>query len=582
MAGTDRTSKDKGQFFTPKPIVQAILERVVDQFPNDYQSRTITILDPAIGKGVFFTTLIPLISPIFPSVKLYGIDIDFSVIKIAEKELAPLVVKLSYEIVLKHGNFFLDFSSDIPPKDFDVIIGNPPHNARYSQLEWKKIRENCQFGQNPRIRSESSIFFTLKSLNLLKPGGILCYLLPKPIIYSKRWTEFRKILLINYNLIEIFDLGNQFSGQLQEQSALIIKKQPPEIKYQTGIWNPVEEKFDQTSIIFNSDALLLDNLLVGVINSELEIIRRLYSDEYEFLNVIAFRGLSSKYRGVKGTIPLIEKANIASGFLLPPRSFLKENTPIQKIMRQQIPKIIAQRIISYRTKPNHSLDVKTWVDQKGAVLTHETVINIIPNYSQEVLSLAAIAGLLKSSFIEWWLRHAVYTKKFVTSKDFDRAYINLIRIPHISDSKSIDYRERLLELLRFNQYEKIMKEIESQTDIDKLYTLGEFYSKYQIGGENLKTRITQMIKDRRIQSLDQRGKEFQNFRWFYKQLIQEKDITEIIQESTLGEQQASNYIASVVHNYRELQQLQTYIDEIVFSLYKITPNEQRLIKRETS
>jgi len=585
MVNYNQIKKDKGQFFTPKPIVKAVLKRVVDYFPIDHRSKIITVLDPAIGKGVFFSTLIPLISPLFPSVKLYGLDIDSSVIKIAEKELFPLVIESSYDIVLKIGNFFLDFPSDIPTKEFDVIIGNPPHNARYSRAEWKKIRENCLFGQNLHIYPESSIFFTLKSLKLLKSGGILCYLLPKPIIYSKRWRKFRKLLLTNYCLIEALDLGNQFSGQLQEQIVLILKKILPDIKYhkyQTGIWNPIEKKFKQRSFIFNSDALIIDNLLVGVNNSELEIIRRLYSNEFEFLNVNAFRGLSSKFREKNGTIPLIEKANIASGFLLPPRGFLKENTPKQRIMRQQIPKIIAQRIISYQTKPTYSLDVKTWVDQKGAVLTHETVINIIPNYPQEVLSLTAIAGLLKSSFIEWWLCHAVYTKEFVTSKDFDRAYINLIRIPHISDSKSIKYRERLSELLQFNQYEKILKEMKSQTDIDKFYTLGEFYSKYQKGGENLKTRITQLIRDKRTYPLYPRKTEFHSFRWFYKQLIKEKDINEIFQESTLGEQQASNYLASIVRNYKELQQLQNYIDEIAFSLYKITPNEQRLIKGESS
>ncbi|MFX0126353.1 MAG: N-6 DNA methylase, partial [Candidatus Hodarchaeota archaeon] len=303
----DQKRKARGQFFTPQPLVQAILKRVIAQFPHDYHSRQLSVLDPAIGKGIFFHLLIPMISSIVSTANLYGIDIDTSLIQIAKKELIQFAERTSYEIILKEGDFFLEFPS-IVPKKYDLIIGNPPHNAHYSQLEWIQIRNNCQFGQNPLIYSESSIFFTLQSLTLLKPNGILCFLLPKPIIYSKRWSEFRKILLTEYNLVEVLDLGNQFSGQLQEQCGIIVKKRNSNIKHQeynTGIWNPIRKEFGQISIISNFDALMLDNLLVGVSAPELKIIRRLYGNDYEFLDVIAFRGLSSKFRAEKGTFPLI-------------------------------------------------------------------------------------------------------------------------------------------------------------------------------------------------------------------------------------------------------------------------------------
>lgn len=542
------------------------------------------VLDPAIGKGIFFHTLIPLFVPLIASVKLYGIDIDPSVIKTADQVLSPLVSGSSYKIELKCRNFFLDFPTGNQSEEYDIIIGNPPHNARYSQPEWKNIRKNCNYGKNKKIRSESSTFFTLLSLDILKPGGILCFLLPKPIIYSKRWKEFRKIIFTKYKLVEVIDLGNQFPGQLQEQCTVIIKKQLPSLKkgvFQTGVWNPVEKKIKKKFTISISDALIVDNLLVGVKTEELDIIRRIYGNGYDFLDVVAFRGLSSKYRTRKGTIPLIEKASVGLGFLLPARSFLKENTPKKSVMRQQTPKVIAQRIISYQTKPSCKFDLKLWVDQEGTFLTHETVVNIIPKYSQNLISLSAIAGLLKSSFIEWWLRHAIYTKYFATSKDFDKKYISLIRIPRTPKSRRTDYCDELMDLLRCNQYKKLMIELKSLSILDKFFALGEIYTRFQNTGNNLKDQITHLIKNKSFQVFFQNKTEFEIFRWCNRQFIKEMEDDRIIQGSRWIKFQSSKEIKSIKIIYDELLTLQDYMDEIVFSLYRITTNEKMVIKGES-
>ncbi|UCE13099.1 MAG: N-6 DNA methylase [Candidatus Heimdallarchaeota archaeon] len=573
--------KEKGQYFTPKPIVHALITRLIKYFPENYSDKTLKVLDPALGKGIFLKTLIPLIYPQF-SAKLWGIDIDSSVLDIAKEELDPLLTRFPFDILLKSGNFFLYALSEMQIKEFDVIIGNPPYNARYSRSEWENIRKDCKSCHTNRIRSESSVFFTLKSLDLLKTGGLLCFLLPKPIIYSKRWTEFRRILLTKYWLVEVLDLGNQFTGQLQEQCAVIIRKIQPEekqVEYLTGVWNSFNERFEQFCMTPTSMAILVDNLLVGVNTSELKIIQRLYTEEFEFLDVKAFRGISSQYRSRQGMIPLIEKANFVNGFLLPARSYLKTRTPQKKFKRQQTPKIIAQRIISYRTKPTYSINVKTWVDKKGRIVTHETVINIIPNYSQESHSLMAIAGILESSFVEWWLRHVVYTKKFVTSKDFDRAYLRMIRIPRISGIKSQDYRKRLSELLKLKQYEKIMDDVILQSDIDKLFTLGEIYSIYQKTGEEIKNKIHQVMQEKKIQDLNQKKEDFQNFRWFYRQLNNRKNIEKIM-HSVANSKSGVQHLEVIIKKYEELNTLKIYINDIVFSLYKITPEELRIVKKK--
>ncbi|MFX0013923.1 MAG: N-6 DNA methylase [Promethearchaeota archaeon] len=565
--------KTKGQFFTPGFLVKAILDKVTTFFPKEYESRQITILDPAIGKGVFLSTLIPIISSKFHSVKLYGLDIDSSIIKIANKNLLPLAKEFNYEMEVKLGDFFLEFPLDFP-KEFDVIIGNPPHNAKYSHSEWEEIRENCFFGQISNVRSESSVFFTLKSLNLLKPCGLLCFLLPKPIIYSKRWVVFREILLTDYTLIGVFDLGNQFTGQLQEQCALIIQKRTPISighQYVTGIWNSNLKKFLKVDRIFNKDAIALDNLLVGVSSAEMELIRRFHRKNYIDLDVNAFRGLSSRYRSIEGEIPLIEKSNFASGFLFPTQHYISPNTPQKLLLRQKVPKIIAQRIISYRTKPKFRLDVKTWFDSKGAILTHETVINIIPNYSQQIISYCAIAGLLESSFVEWWLKSTVYTQEFVTSKDFDKAYINSIRIPKIVGPINKNYRLKLSNLLQKKQYEEILNEVKNQSNIDKFFTLGEIYECYQTTGHKLKKKLLESIQAEK--PFNEKFSEFRKCKLYYNRLL--KRFYSPSEESHLQDQ-----CEEILDLFSELKILKENMNEIVISLYEINSEERELIKKD--
>ena len=545
---------------------------MIDLIPKNFQHKSLTVLDPAIGKGIFFLTLIPYISSYIPKADLYGIDIDSFLVTTAQNQLREIVERTSYKLKLITGNFLLEFPSDLP-KQFDIIIGNPPHNALYSHDVWKRIRKNCHFGDNPLIYSESSIFFTLHSLSLLKPEGLLCFLLPKPIIYSKRWTEFRRLLLTKYFLIEVFDLGNQFSGQLQEQCAILIKKGnliTNSQEYTSGIWNRTKAEFNQISVISYLDALLVDNLLVGINDSELRIIRRLYSNKYDFLNIIAFRGLSSKYRVNEGNIPLIEKSTISSGFLFPSRSFLHEKTPIERFKRQRSPKIIAQRIISYQTKPKFLLRVKTWVDQNGVMLTHETVINIIPDYSQEILSLYAVAGLLESEFISWWLQHAVYTKEFVTSKDFDRAYINSIRIPQISRSKNSHYRKRLTKLVKNREFEEILVLVIDQTVIDQFYTLGVVYFEYQIAGSELRRLLDKIINESN-REIDDIKPQFQKWKKLYQNLT-----TNILYDKKKPQYTHYNEFRKKL---QELKKLKTILDDIVFLIYKVTPFEERVIKK---
>jgi hypothetical protein len=562
--------KDKGQFFTPKGLVKVIIKRLMPYIKSIPFENNLRILDPAMGEGIFFETLIEFIDEIPGKLELFGLDIDPRVVKTVRKDSIAKYANLQ----LLTTNFLLKDIFTNESDKMDVCFGNPPHNARYSKLDWKEIVNKDYNEINLKFPSESAIFFVLKSLNLLKHKGILGFILPKPLIYSIRWINFRIFLLTRCNLLEVLDLGNQFSDQLQEQCLVIIEKNDPDGVYKTGYWNYKIEKFVEINYIRNNDAMMCDNLLVSVTKSELKIIKRLYNKSYENLKITAFRGISSSFRQGEGDKPLIEKSSLASGFLMPNRSYNSSKVPRSTILRQQVPKILAQRIISYKTKPKFRFGLKLWVDNKGIKISHETVINIIPSYLKDTdFSLAAVAGLLKSSFIEWWLRHAVYTKTFVTSKDFDRKYINRSRVPKIKRRGNKKSHEQILKLIEKELYEDILSLVWNFNPIDQLYCISEVYRKFQEYGEQLKAQVQLHSKLFQISAINETDIKIslKNFRKIYRNLM--KEDSDFFQ----GNSEIYKIYQRIQRINQTMEKLQSLIDKIVFFLYKITPEEEKII-----
>ncbi|MFX0087236.1 MAG: N-6 DNA methylase, partial [Candidatus Hodarchaeota archaeon] len=58
------SKKDKGQFFTPKGLVKPIIKQLIPYIKSISNKKSIRILDPAIGKGIFFETLLEFINEI--------------------------------------------------------------------------------------------------------------------------------------------------------------------------------------------------------------------------------------------------------------------------------------------------------------------------------------------------------------------------------------------------------------------------------------------------------------------------------------------------------------------------------------
>lgn len=105
---------------------------------------------------------------------------------------------------------------------FDVVIGNPPYGALFSNVEseYFKIRYNTAVW-----RCESYLLFIEQALKLLKNDGFLGFIVPDTLLNLGFTQPARELLLRNSKLQEIVGLpSNVFSGATVDTIILLTEK----------------------------------------------------------------------------------------------------------------------------------------------------------------------------------------------------------------------------------------------------------------------------------------------------------------------------------------------------------------------
>lgn len=181
---------DKGQFFTPRNLVNTIVE-ILD--PKPYES----IIDPACGTGGFLVASATHLGRENIGM-LTGVDKDFDMFRLTTTYLETLGIE-SYRVI--NGDS-LDIKSvsvrnSITDESYDIVITNPPFGTRI-QVTNQEVLRHYQLGHKwRRIRSEGwhrsgqvlrkqhpQILFIERCLQLLKPKGRMAIILPEGVFAS--------------------------------------------------------------------------------------------------------------------------------------------------------------------------------------------------------------------------------------------------------------------------------------------------------------------------------------------------------------------------------------------------------------
>lgn len=200
--------KKLSQFFTPVAVAEFMAQWIVSN-PSCK-----TVLDPAIGLGIFFRT----IQKLSPSnhYKFVGYDIDKTVLEKATDLFSTNDVEFRNEDYLFNdwGNFY------------DGIICNPPYLKFQDYKNRRSSLTEFQSRLDMNLSGFTNIYsmFMLKSVNQLSVNGRAAYLIPSEFLNADYGTTIKKLLLENGSLrfVILFDAKeNVFDDALTTSCILL-------------------------------------------------------------------------------------------------------------------------------------------------------------------------------------------------------------------------------------------------------------------------------------------------------------------------------------------------------------------------
>lgn len=265
--GDDKQKADKGQFFTPIPVVKAIIEIL-----NPVKSEE--LCDPCCGICDFpamafrHSNKNELNYPPIAN-NYFGFDIEENNLKLAElnlvlngdggailKPLDSITQKvLADGSIISKGDFISenynteDWSnkndSSKDPKKFKIVATNPPFGKGRDLKtgkdgKWDVPKETIELYETFLKKSspdksgniklpnsiDKGVIFLENAYKILEPGGRLGIVLSNSIASISEWENIRKWFLTKMRLVALFDLPSNSFGETGVSTTVIIAYKP--------------------------------------------------------------------------------------------------------------------------------------------------------------------------------------------------------------------------------------------------------------------------------------------------------------------------------------------------------------------
>lgn len=406
-----------GMYYTPDNVVTEIVSRIAS--PCDL------FLDPCCGTGQFLLAFADMADN--PE-NIYGIDIDPIAVNVAKINLLMKFPDLDFYPKIYCADSLLDLNESIlldkknSLSEFDCIATNPPWGSHFKKDELKNLRFYY-----PEITSgESFSYFLIKSLRMLKDGGVLSFVLPESMLNVKIHSDIRKYIFMNYNISRIEEKKKIFRNVFSPAMVIDIRNtkgnKEVEIVNKKECFRIKHERFGR-NLNFVYD--------INIDASDEKIIEKIYSHRHVNLKGNAqwalgiVTGNNSEYvkdKNDRWNEPVIKGTDISPYRINPPGTFIKfqpekfQQTPDERFYRCD--EKLVYRYISGRL---------IFACDRERRLTLNSANILIPEI--DGVDIKVIMALFNSELYQY-----IFQKKFSSVKVL-RSHLEELPVPVLNDSQ---------------------------------------------------------------------------------------------------------------------------------------------------
>lgn len=196
--------KELGAFYTPAEATRILCDWAI-------QSSLDNILEPSFGGCGFLEASRDRLYGLgckYPSLQLFGCDIDQHAFQHLSQKIGPAVIAKHFINSDFLGLVPQDFSID----EFDVIIGNPPYISHHNMSKGQKtLAANLMKAEGFNRQAKASLWahFILHSLNFLKRGGRMAWILPGSFLNAYYSKDIKEVFAKEFSRVLIVSLGQR-------------------------------------------------------------------------------------------------------------------------------------------------------------------------------------------------------------------------------------------------------------------------------------------------------------------------------------------------------------------------------------
>jgi hypothetical protein len=195
--------RSRGAFFTPAPLVEAVLDAVAPHLPA---SGPLTVVDPAAGAGAFLHRA----GERLPRAARFGLEVDADCARACQGRLPG--ARILTGDGLREG--WDRLCVELPPEGFELWVGNPPYNGTSAVLKDKAAyRALCgllgdALPPGTSLREDYAFFLLRVAERLSHRPGALAFVTSATLLDAYLYAPLRAALLERLQLREVFELGD--------------------------------------------------------------------------------------------------------------------------------------------------------------------------------------------------------------------------------------------------------------------------------------------------------------------------------------------------------------------------------------